>query len=125
MISGGPGDDPSVIASGPTVPDPTTSAAAIAILENYRIEIPASVLKHLREPSAETPKPGDIRFRNVTNHVVATPQDALEAAAQVAREAGFRPLLLGKAVEVAARAVGRGQAGTPRTPSRHGARADP
>src|SRR5260370_10726069 len=98
MISDVPGDDPSVIASGPTIPDPTTSAAAIAILENYRIEIPASVLKHLHESSAETPKPGDIRFRNVTNHVVATPQDALEAAAQVARDAGFRPLILGNAI---------------------------
>src|SRR5437763_10905968 len=71
MISDVPGDDPSVIASGLTVPDPTTSAAAIAILEKYRIEIPHSVLKHLREPISETPKPGDTRFCNVTNHVVA------------------------------------------------------
>src|SRR5207237_10086879 len=74
MISDVPGDDPSVIASGPTVPDPTTSAAAIAILEKYQIEIPASVLKHLRASTPETPKPGDIRFRHVTNRIVATPQ---------------------------------------------------
>jgi glycerate 2-kinase len=111
MISDVPGDDPSVIASGPTVPDETTSAAAMAILEKYRIAIPRSVLDHLRGPMAETPKPGDPRFRNVTNRVVATPQDALEAAAQVARNAGFRPLILGNAIEGEARDVGLVHAG--------------
>jgi glycerate 2-kinase len=125
MISDVPGDDPSVIASGPTVPDPTTSAAAIAILEKYRIEIPASVLKHLREPTSETPKPGDIRFRNVTNRVVATPQDALEAAAQVARDAGFRPLILGNAIEGEARDVGLVHAGIAKQAARYGQPAEP
>jgi len=103
MISDVPGDDPSVIASGPTVPDETTAAQAVAILEKYRIEIPASVLEHLLGPSAETPKPGDPRFRHVSNRVIATPQDALEAAAQVARTAGFRTLILGNAIEGEAR----------------------
>ena len=125
MISDVPGDDPSVIASGPTVPDPTTSTAAIAILEKYRIEIPASVLKHLREPAAETPKPGDIRFRDVTNRVVATPQDALEAAAQVARDAGFRPLILGNAIEGEARDVGLVHAGIAKQASGYGQPAEP
>src|SRR5260370_11302949 len=125
MISGGPGDDPSVIASGPTVPDPTTSAAAIAILENYRIEIPASVRKPLPESSAETPKPGDIRFRNVTNHVVATPQDALEAAAEVARDAGFRPLILGNAIEGEAREGGLVHAGIAKQAAGYGQPAEP
>jgi hydroxypyruvate reductase len=125
MISDVPGDDPSVIASGPTVPDPTTSAAAIAILEKYRIEIPASVLKHLREPTSETPKPGDIRFRNVTNRVVATPQDALEAAAQVARDAGFRPLILGNAIEGEARDVGLVHAGIAKQAAGYGQPAEP
>jgi hydroxypyruvate reductase len=111
MISDVPGDDPSVIASGPTVPDATTVAEAIAILEKYRIEIPISVLKHLQGPSAETPKPGDPRFRHVSNRVIATPQDALEAAAQVARNAGFQPLILGNAVEGEARDVGLVHAG--------------
>ncbi len=111
MISDVPGDDPSVIASGPTVPDATSSAEAISILEKYRIKIPGSVLKHLSGPAAETPKPGDPRFANVTNRVIATPQDALEAAARVARDAGFRPLILGNAIEGEAREVGLVHAG--------------
>jgi glycerate 2-kinase len=106
MISDVPGDDPSVIASGPTVPDTTTSAQAIAILQKYRIAPPQSVLDHLRSPAAETAKPGDPRFQNVTNLVIATPQDALEAAALVARNAGFCPLILGNALEGEARDVG-------------------
>jgi glycerate 2-kinase len=111
MISDVPGDDPSVIASGPTVPDATTVAEAIAILQKYRIEIPHTVLMHLQGPSAETPKPGDPRFRHVSNQVIATPQDALEAAAQVARTVGFRPVILGNAIEGEARDVGFVHAG--------------
>ena len=125
MISDVPGDDPSVIASGPTVPDPTTSAAAVAIFEKYRIEIPSSVLKHLREPTAETPKPGDPRFCNVTNRVVATPQDALEAAARVAGDAGFRPLILGNAIEGEARDVGLVHAGIAKQAAGYGQPAEP
>jgi glycerate 2-kinase len=111
MISDVPGDDPSVIASGPTVPDATTSGDAIAILEKYAIEIPEAVRKHLHGPSAETPKPGDTRFGDVVNLVVATPQDALEAAARVARGEGFEPLILGNAIEGEARDVGMVHAG--------------
>jgi glycerate 2-kinase len=111
MISDVPGDDPSVIASGPTVPDATTAADAIAILQKYRIEIPRAVLKHLQGPSAETPKPGDPRFREVSNRVIATPQDALEAVSQVAQTAGFRPVILGNAIEGEARDVGLVHAG--------------
>jgi glycerate 2-kinase len=111
MISDVPGDDPSVIASGPTVPDATTSADAIAILQSYGIENPQSMMAHLQSPAAETPKPGDPRFRNVTNLVVATPQDALEASARVARAAGFQPLILGNAIEGEARDVGLVHAG--------------
>jgi hydroxypyruvate reductase len=111
LISDVPGDDPSVIASGPTVADPSTSEAAISILEKYGIDIPQAVLKHLRGPTAETPKPGDPAFRNVTNRVIATPQDALEAAARVARDAGFPPLILSNAIEGEARDVGLVHAG--------------
>jgi hydroxypyruvate reductase len=114
MISDVPGDDPSVIASGPTVPDATTSADAIAILQSYGIENPQSVMAHLQSSAAETPKPGDPRFRNVTNLVVATPQDALEAASRVARAAGFQPLILGNAIEGEARDVGLVHAGIAR-----------
>ena len=125
MISDVPGDDPSVIASGPTVPDATTSAEAISILEKYGIEIPGCVLKHLRGPTAETPKPGDPRFSLVTNVVVATPQDALEAAAQVARDAGFRPLILGNAIEGEARDVGLVHAGIANQVAGYGQPAEP
>jgi glycerate 2-kinase len=111
MISDVPGDDPSVIASGPTMPDPTNSADAIAILQSYAIETPQSVMAHLQSPAAETPKPGDPRFRNVANLVVATPQDALEASARVAQAAGFQPLILGNAIEGEARDVGLVHAG--------------
>src|SRR5919197_2997741 len=111
MISDVPEDDPSVIGSGPTAPDPTTCADAIAILLKRGIEIPERVFEHLREPAAETPKPGDARFAQVTNIIVATPQDALEAAAGVARAAGFRPLILGNALEGEARDVGLVHAG--------------
>jgi glycerate 2-kinase len=111
IISDVPGDDPSIVASGPTAPDATTAADAISVLQKYGIEIPESVLKHLREPSAETPKPGDPRFLNVTNRVIATPQDALEAATRVARDAGYRPLILGNAIEGEARDVGLVHAG--------------
>ena len=125
MISDVPGDDPSVIASGPTVPDETTAAQAVAILEKYRIEIPASVLEHLLGPSAETPKPGDPRFRHVSNRVIATPQDALEAAAQVARTAGFRTLILGNAIEGEARDVGLVHAGIAKQVAAYGQPIEP
>jgi hydroxypyruvate reductase len=125
MISDVPGDDPSIIASGPTVPDGTTSAEAIAILKKYRIEVPRSVLDHLESPAAETPKPGDTRFRNVTNLVVTTPQDALEAAARVAENAGFRPLILGNAIEGEARDVGVVHAGIAKQVAGYGQPAAP
>lgn len=111
MISDVPGDDPSVIASGPTAPDPTTVADALTILGKYRIAIPLSVMNHLQGPAAETPKPGDPCFARVSNRVIATPQDALEAAARVAQKAGFRPLILGNALEGEARDVGLVHAG--------------
>ena len=125
MISDVPGDDPSVIASCPTVPDATTVAEAIAILEKYRIEIPGAVLTHLQGPSAETPKPGDPRFRQVSNRVIATPQDALEAAAQVAQTAGFRPAILGNAIEGEARDVGLVHAGIAKQVARFGQPVEP
>src|SRR5258705_4607078 len=84
-ISDVPGDDLSMIASGPTAPDSSTRGDAAAVLAKYGIEIPASVAKHLNDQVSETPKPGDPCFANVTNRLVATPQKSLEAAAKVAR----------------------------------------
>jgi glycerate 2-kinase len=105
MISDVPGDDPCVIASGPTVADPTTSADALAILKKYAIEVPDHVRGHLTLPKAETLKPGDKRLAGVANVLIATPQLSLEAAAEVARKAGVAPLILANAIEGEAREV--------------------
>ncbi|MDP3356096.1 MAG: DUF4147 domain-containing protein, partial [Polaromonas sp.] len=84
-ISDVPGDDPSVIASGPTVPDATTCADALAILKRYRIDVPSPVLDLLAQGALETPKPGDALFAGHAVHMIATPQQSLEAAAATAR----------------------------------------
>src|ERR1700730_1710906 len=97
MISDVPGDDPCVIASGPTVADPTTSADALAILQKYAIAVPANIRAHLGSAGAETLKPGDKRLAGVANVMIATPQMSLEAAAEVARKAGVAPLILANA----------------------------
>jgi glycerate 2-kinase len=113
-ISDVPGDDLSVIASGPTVPDVSTRADAQAVLTKYGIEIPPTVAMHLNDEVSETPKPGDPRFANVTNSLVATPQKSLEAAARVARDAGLLSVILGNAIEGEARDVGIVHAGIAR-----------
>jgi glycerate 2-kinase len=120
LISDVPGDDPSVIASGPTVPDPTTAADALAIIERYGIAAPPSVLTHLREGRDETPKPGDPRLAASRVVITARPQGALEAAAAVARAAGVAPVILGDAIEGEARDVGIVHAGIARQVARHG-----
>jgi glycerate 2-kinase len=114
MISDVPGDDLSVIASGPTVPDVSTCADALAVLTKYGIEMPASVAGHLNDEASETPKPGDPRFSNVTARLVATPQMSLEAAAKVARDAGLPAMILGNAIQGEARDVGIVHAGIAR-----------
>lgn len=125
MISDVPGDDPSVIASGPTVPDATTSADAMGVLQRYGIDNLRSVMAHLQSLSAETPKSGDSRFGNVANLVVATPQDALEASARIAQAAGFRPLILGNAIEGEARDVGLVHAGIAKQVAGYGQPVEP
>ncbi|MBM3147102.1 MAG: glycerate kinase [Actinobacteria bacterium] len=114
LISDVPGDDPSVIASGPTVPDPTTFAEALHALEEYGIEPPASVGKYLFAGSegriAETPKPGDPAFADDELVMLATARDALAATAALARRAGITPLVLGDAIEGEARDVGTAHA---------------
>ncbi len=120
LISDVPGDDPAVIASGPTVADPTTFADALAILEKYGIREPAAVIRHLRAAREETPKPGDPRLSRTENVIVARPQQSLEAAAARARGEGVTPLLLGDAIEGEAREVGRVMAGIAWSVRRHG-----
>jgi hydroxypyruvate reductase len=114
IISDTPGDDPSVIASGPTAPDATTLADARDVLARFGVAVPPAVAARLNDPAAETPKPGDPAFARVTNTIIATPQASLEAAARVASEAGYRPLILGDALEGEAREVGRLMSGIAR-----------
>jgi hydroxypyruvate reductase len=111
IISDVPGDDPSVIASGPTAPDASTLAEARAALRRHRIDIPPAVKTLLDDPKAETPKPGDPIFARVTNRIIATPQASLEAAAEIARSAGYSPLILGDSIEGEASEVGRVMSG--------------
>jgi hydroxypyruvate reductase len=93
----------SVIASGPTVADPSTRDQALAVLRKYQIDGPASVLNWLHDPAAETPKPGDSRFAQVQNILIATPMQALQAAAQVATLAGIESLVIGDDLQGEAR----------------------
>ena len=109
-ISDVPGDDPSVIASGPTVPDATTCADALAILKRYRIDVSAPVLDLLARGALETPKPGDVLFAGHAVHMIATPQQSLEAAAAVARTAGLHAHILSDEMEGESREVGKVQA---------------
>ncbi|MEQ1880402.1 MAG: glycerate kinase [Burkholderiales bacterium] len=118
-ISDIPGDDPAVIASGPTVADATTFADALAVLEKYRIREPLAVLNHVRAARDETPKPGDPRLANSELHLIATPQMSLEAAASVARRAGVTPVILGDAIEGESREVAQVHAGITRQVRRH------
>lgn len=119
-ISDVPGDDPAVIASGPTVPDPTTAAEALAIIERYRIEIPAKLRERLQSGELETPKPGDPRLTASDYRLVASPRLMLEAAAAEARCLGIEPLILGDALEGEAREVGKVLAGVALSCARHG-----
>ena len=105
MISDVPGDDPSVIASGPTVPDPTTFADARAIVEKYGITEPAAAIAHLRAARDETPKAGDPRLAGVETHMIATALGSLDAAAALARKRGVTPIVLGDSIEGEARDV--------------------
>ena len=111
MISDVPGDDPAIIASGPTVADPSSNADALAIIEKYGIPVPQGVVERLRTQAGETPKPGDKRLTSVENIMIATPQMSLEAAASVARKEGVAPVILGNALEGEARDVGLVHAG--------------
>ena len=120
VISDVPGDDLSVIASGPTVPDPSTFAQARAILARYGITEPAGVLACLEREAEESPKPGDPRLLAAVTHLIATPQMSLEAAATLAREAGMTPVILGDAIEGESREVARVMAGIAHQVRRHG-----
>ncbi|WP_265922004.1 glycerate kinase type-2 family protein [Cupriavidus nantongensis] len=105
LISDIPGDDPTLIASGPTLPDATTCADALAVIAKYGIDVPANVRAHLESGAGETPKPGDTRFHGHRSVTLATAQQALEAAAARARELGFEAHILSDCIEGEAREV--------------------
>ncbi len=106
-ISDVPGDDPAVIASGPSVPDSTTCEQAIAILQRYRMALPEPVWAALRAGDLETPKPTDPLFQGHSVQMLATPRQSLEAAAALARLAGLNAYVLSDEIEGESREVGK------------------
>jgi glycerate 2-kinase len=104
-ISDVPGDDPAVIGSGPTVPDPTTLADARAIVAKYRLDLPQAVIGALDNPDNESPKPGDAVFAKTEYRILARPADALAAAQVRAQEAGYDCVILGDRLQGEAREV--------------------
>ncbi len=106
-ISDVPGDDPSIIASGPTVPDPSSCADALDILQRYNIEVSAQVLDALQQGAFETPKPGHDLFKSNQVHLIATPAQSLQAAAALAESKGLRAYVLSDEIEGESREVGK------------------
>jgi len=111
LISDVPGDRPIDIASGPTVADPTRCDDALAIVRRFGIELPQAARELLQSGRGESVKPGDARLARAETHIVAAPQMALEAAAEVARQAGHGAHILGDSIEGEARDVGKVLAG--------------
>ena len=119
LISDVPGDDPAVIASGPTVPDPTTCADALAILARHGIALPPAARAGLESGAFETPKPGDPRFDGHELRLIATPRQSLEAAAALARSAGIEAHILSDEIEGESRDIGRMHAALARSVAQH------
>jgi hydroxypyruvate reductase len=109
-ISDVPGDDPAVIGSGPTVPDPTTLADARAVIAKFSLTPPAAILSALDNPANESPKPDHPAFAGNVVAVISTPQAAFAAAEEAVRAAGYEPVMLGDRVEGEAREVARAHA---------------
>ena len=119
-ISDVPGDDPAVIASGPTVADPSTFAEARALVAHYRMPLPPAVVAHLAAGAEESPKPGDPRLAGAELRMIATPMLALRAMATEARALGLTPLILGDALEGEARELGKALGGMALSAALHG-----
>jgi len=120
VLSDVPGDDPAVVASGPTLADPSTAADALRILQQYAIEAPPAVREVLEDPAQETPKPGDPRLERNSVAVIASARHALQAAADVARAEGLRPLVLSDRLEGEARTVAVSHAALVQSVLEHG-----
>jgi glycerate 2-kinase len=122
-ISDVPGDDPAVIASGPTVPDPATNADARAIAARYGLTLSDAAQALLADGENETPKPGDPVFRNATFEIIARPRDAIAAAARKLEAMGYPAIILGDDLEGEASAVAAAHANEVRALRRAGKRA--
>lgn len=109
-ISDVPGDDPSVIASGPTVADESTSQQALEVIEKYNISIPDHVRRHLETAESETPKPGDKIFENCTTILATRPADMVAKVEENAGQMGFKVVGLGADIEGEARDIGKSHA---------------
>jgi len=120
LISDVPGDNPMDIASGPTVGDSTSCAQALEIIQRYQIALPKAMRTLLDSGAGETVKPADARLANSAVRLITTPQMALEAAAQVARNAGVTPYILGDSLEGESRDVAKVLAGLARQVLVHG-----
>lgn len=121
IISDVAGDELSTVASGPTVPDPSTFADCRAILGRYGLELPP----RLTRDAPETPKPGDPIFDRVENRLIASAQGSLEAAAAFFREQGIVPLILSESVTGEAREVAKVHAALARQIRQHGQPLEP
>jgi len=110
-ISDVPGDDPAVIGSGPTVPDPSTLADARAIVAKFKLDLPEAVTRALNDPANESPKPGDPAFANADYRLIARPADSFRAAEAAVRAAGYECVFLGANLEGEARKIAAAHAG--------------
>ena len=122
-ISDVPGDDPAVIGSGPTVPDPSTLADARAVVARFKLDVPDSVTRALADPRNESPKPGDTAFASAQFKLVARPADAFHAVQQAVHAAGYECVMLGHNIEGEARDVAADHAGQALALQRQGRRA--
>ncbi|MGK9051270.1 glycerate kinase type-2 family protein [Neorhizobium petrolearium] len=105
IVSDIPGDNPAFVASGPTIPDTTTRQDALAIVEQYRLNLPKAMIDHLNSPAADAPQPDDPVFARHEHHVIASAGVSLEAAAETARAHGVTPYILSDSIEGESRDV--------------------
>lgn len=105
IVSDIPGDNPAFVASGPTIPDATTRHDALAIVEQYKLNLPVAMLAHLNSKGADAPMPDDPVFSRHEHFVIASAGVSLEAAAEVARANGVTPYILSDSIEGESRDV--------------------
>lgn len=105
IVSDIPGDNPAFVASGPTVPDRAGREDALAVVRDYRLDLPAAALRHLQSAAADAPSPDDPAFAGNAVHVIASAARSLEAAAAEARRQGIEAVILSDAIEGEARDV--------------------